>query len=274
MSYTLRRPRALTWLLIAGIGLVCATGALQLAKGESNPPLFDGVGFPDEPYRYVAPPAGAVKTKVPEGTTLTKPTLGDKSNPVMELSTIEKGPQITASFRVGLLQASPTAKQITVALEPITPQAAPPNGTILGNAYSIRFTADDGKPVELADAGRYYVTMRIPQGTREAVALEVFHDGAWETLRTTQTGADVYAANVSVQGDLAPVLVTSGDTSLAAAAGSGGSGGLIIALVVGLCVVVGVVVFTIRTRQLRDAALAQPPGDQVSNDVGSSGSSN
>ena len=264
------RRSGTTWALLLGVALAATSALLQFSHHTSTPPLYDGVGFPDEPYRYVSPPPGALATKPPHSADARVAVLADHTNDALTLTTDEKGPQVSLSLRVGVLRASATAKRISVSIQPTTSEKPPSNGSILGNAYAIAFAAEDLSPIEINGPARYSVSMRIPQGTRESVALELLDQttGGWQTLRTTQTGGDIYAALVPQPGILAAVLVTGGDTSLAVAAGSGGSAGIIVAIVISVVVIVGVLVLTARTRALREAASAQPPRDEVGDDMG------
>ena len=260
------------WALLLGAAAVLATSSYLLVPGGS-PPLYDGVGFPDEPYRYLHPPGGSIATKPPAGASTVVALLGDGSNTAVTLQTAEKGPQIALAFRLGLLQAPSGARTITVKVDPVDPVSAPDNGEILGNTYRASFTGSNGKPATITGVGTYSAAVRIPQGTRSAVAIELYTGGAWTTLRTTQTGSDVYTAPVPAAGDLAAVLIASGaDSSLAAKAGKSGSQSVLVVLGIAVLVSAGVVIFTIRvSRTARAAASAQPPGDEISGDVSSGG---
>src|SRR5437868_4317124 len=53
-SYRAGHARMSRAWLAGGAALVAAMSAL----GTGGPPVYDGIGQPDEPYRYVAPPPG------------------------------------------------------------------------------------------------------------------------------------------------------------------------------------------------------------------------
>lgn len=249
------------------------TGSYLLGA-ESSPPLYDGVGFPDEPYRYLHPPAGALVTKPPAGASEVVALLGDGSNNATTLQTAEKGPQIALALRLGLLQAPPGSRSLTISVTPVEPVSSPDNGEILGNVYRVRFTAPGGKPATVSGAGTYSAAVRIPQGTRSAVALELHANGSWTTLRTTQTGSDVYTAPVPSAGDVTAVLIASGaDSSLAAKAGKSGSQSVLVVIGIAALVAAGVVIFTIRASRNPRSASAQPPGEEIGRDVGGGGGS-
>ena len=55
----------LFWVVGAVVRMLVAAALLGLGwllTPRTAPPLYDGVGFPDEPYRFVVAPAGAPKT--------------------------------------------------------------------------------------------------------------------------------------------------------------------------------------------------------------------
>lgn len=259
-------------MFLAAVALLA--GGSYLVAPMDTPPLYDGVGFPDEPYRYVDPPTGAIVTKPPAPVAVKVQVLGDGSNPAVALQTVEKGPQVALSLRLGLLQAPSGADAITVTIAPIRASTPPPNGQILGNTYRVSFTASRGGAAAVSGDGTYSIAMRIPQGTRDPVAMELFRDGVWTTLRTTQTGSDVYTAAAPGAGEIAPVLLSAGsDSSLAAKAGKGSSQAVLVVLGVVLLAAAGVVVFTMKVRRIPAMVSAQPPSDEVSGDVGNRGSS-
>ena len=83
-------------LAILGIGWALAP--------RSAPPLYDGVGFPDEPYRFVVQPDGAPDTKAATVATGTTQVIGGKAGAI-HANSAEQAPQVAFLIPVGRLHA-------------------------------------------------------------------------------------------------------------------------------------------------------------------------
>jgi hypothetical protein len=96
--------------------------------------LCDGIGFPDEPYRYVAPPAGYRHTPRPTGALAT--VLGGKNGSTADLEEMstETSPQVEVFVSKTGLTGPPYARSFQVRADPIAPMAAGVDGV------GIRFT--------------------------------------------------------------------------------------------------------------------------------------
>ena len=89
-------------------------------------PIYDGVGAPDEPYRYVSVPAGiAIRTKPPTAAKVSVPVDNGVAS-VIELATSEQGPQAEADIVDQSLTVPPAAAStgpttLTAILTPLAP---------------------------------------------------------------------------------------------------------------------------------------------------------
>jgi hypothetical protein len=197
-------------------GLLLATAlALTVAWLTTNSPvpIYDGIGAPDEPYRYVSPPAGdKVRTQPPTSAAATaRVTRGIAG--VMELYTIEQGPQAQA-FLVGQsLTVKPAPgtsavpSSITATLTPLAPDSGPAGPRIDGNIY--RLSWDAGlSTTQYRNEGADQVLLRAVRGPppKATFLFRPSSADSWRRLPTNLAGADVYAAMLQGQGDYALTL--------------------------------------------------------------------
>ncbi len=134
-----RRPRRLVAALTAArvarpAGAVVAALVLLtigwLLAPRFAPPIYDGVGFPDEPYRFVVPPSDAKTHKAPTTATAQIPvTKGTAAAAV--LNSAEQAPQVAVLIPTGRLQAPAGPDSIVLHAAPVHPVRTP-SGTICG----------------------------------------------------------------------------------------------------------------------------------------------
>src|SRR3954451_17434124 len=120
--------------------MVAVLAAWMLAP--ASVPVFDGIGQPDEPYRYVDPPATAKTTKQPTTATVSVPVRNGRS--VAEFAnSAESGPQISVYIPPGALEVPAGATSITITATPLAPKAPlPTDGDIVTNVYQVTARAD------------------------------------------------------------------------------------------------------------------------------------
>lgn len=240
------RP-ALRWSLIATAALVLAAALAPAAL-----PIYDGIGNPDEPYRYVNPPPG-YRTTQPPATATAKLTVSTGRTPSVQINTAEYGPQLALFLPPGALAPPVGATSVTVTAAPtMPPHASPSDGTIVGNVYRITATAPGGT-VDLIGFGNdaAVLDMRAPTAQQPGPVFEHFDNGRWTSYETVRIGNDVYRTRADALGDWALVRRT------AASAGSG-SRSLTLSLAggLGVCGLV-LAVFAIRRNRTRG------PGSEV-----------
>jgi len=205
---------------------VLAVAAVMLLRPVSSPPLYDGVGFPDEPYRYVNPPAGTNKTP-PVTPAKAEVRVGlDGVVPTLKGLSAEQGPQIAFQIDSGNLVAPKGTKTLTgQAVAGPDPAVPPPLGTLASNTYTLTVTADvPGEPT-LAAGKTLIINMRNVKATNDAVVLELFKDGAWSQVATTRVGVDIYAAELDTLGQFALVQLPTGTQPTVTPTGPGPANG-------------------------------------------------
>ena len=200
-----------------------ATAALLTAwlLAPAAVPIYNGIGNPDEPYRWVKPPATAKTTKTPTGAHKVVPAAGGLSAAAFA-NTSESGPQLSLYLPPGALKAPSGATTIDVTVEPLAPQAPlPTDGTIVTNVYRLTATAD-GQQAPVVGTGRSEpsLQMRSPDARQPGPVFEHRTATGWQKMRTIRVGTDIYQSQAPALGDWALVQLTSPSS----AAGSGGSG--------------------------------------------------
>jgi hypothetical protein len=183
-------------------------------------PIYDGIGNPDEPYRYVAPPQGYQKTKPPTVDRAVIAVRGGHTGAGFANSG-EQAPQISIYTPAAAFDVPAAATSVTVVATPEAPKPPLPRaGTIWSNVYDITATAD-GQPVTLSPLKQRQPTiqMRAPTGQQPAPVFEHFGNGVWTQFPTTRVGVDVYQVSpVPALGKWALVRLAHPPT----AAGTGG----------------------------------------------------
>jgi hypothetical protein len=243
MVVAVTRSRGTGLLLIALVLL----GLGWWVAPRSAPPLYDGVGFPDEPYRFVVEPNGATATKAPTTATrvvpVTRGTAGAAS-----LASAEQAPQVSVLIPTGRLQAPAGAKQIMLRAAPVQPVQAPTGGYLWSNVYDLEatdphVTMRDGNPPAT-------ITLRAATAQRPYPTIERFADGTWTKVKTVPIGTDIYQAELPSLGRYAVVGTSPLDLTKKSATTYTG---IIIAGVAGLIVVV-LIVIGVRRRSRRRPA--------------------
>ena len=225
---------------MSGLAVLFATAALAPAAV----PIYDGIGNPDEPYRYVKPPANAQTTKPPTTASIVVPIHGSTS--VAEYAnTAENGPQLSLYLPLGALVAPSGVSSVTVTATPQAPSAPlPTDGTIVSNVYRLSAQAG-GKDVPIVGTGKKEPTlqMRAPSSRQPGPVFEHRTSSGWKREQTIRVGVDVYQSQVPVLGDWALVQLTSDATSTSSGPGINWgflAGGIALLVVAGLIVVVRV----------------------------------
>jgi hypothetical protein len=196
------------WLLAAATSL----GAVWMF-GSSSVPLYDAGQFPDEPYRYVAPPPHYQHTPAPTRASFTANVAGG-TNPATYVNTEEIGPQASLYVPVGALHVRPGVHKVTLTVTPVAPdgESVPPDGVIVGNVYRLATTSDEGDSLQpRVSAPTPVLTLRAPTAQQPGPRLEHRAASGWQpSPRTLRVGKDLYESAVPVFGDWALVQVRRG----------------------------------------------------------------
>ncbi|HEY2004536.1 MAG TPA: hypothetical protein VGH44_05485 [Candidatus Saccharimonadia bacterium] len=184
------------WLFVSGLAIL-ATALI----GPRVVPLYDGVGFPDQPYQFVAgggqtntPPSPAEQT-VPES---------DLSQFGAALQSLEFGPQVRVNFDAQSITLPDGATEVKLTATPEAPTDQPSPGTIAGNVYLISADSTPGPPSVSNQHAQVF--LRLPQNVSlktPPVMIYRTPGGKWKQLDTTQVGSDVYEATFNGWGEYA-----------------------------------------------------------------------
>lgn len=162
-------------------------------------PLYDGVGFPDEPYRYVGKSDTATATSVNQTVFVS-----DLNQYGAAASSQESGPQISLYFQQKSVIMPSGASSFSVKAIPEAPTDQPAPGSIAGNVYTVSASSKSGAP--RFDNSKSALFMRLP-GDKPAYKIAVVYrpgdSGSWQTLATTKTGSDVFKAGFHGPGQYA-----------------------------------------------------------------------
>jgi hypothetical protein len=210
-------------LLLVALGRVLSPAAV---------PVYDGLGAPDEPYRYVAPPAGAARTAAPTAGVASSPVVAGVSSYGMSVTSAEQGPQVSVFVPPKALAA--TGRTVRATATPLAPTDQPPGARIDGNVYDVAFLA--AGPVTLTpQAALAEISLRATTARQPGPVFE--HRAAagrpWVQLQTTRAGTDVYAASFRAPGQYAlAFLATAKSRHASSSAPLLVGGGLLLLIVV------------------------------------------
>ncbi len=224
--------------------LVAAAAALATAwiATPHAIPLYDGIGVPDEPYRYVTPPAGYQKTPAPSTATMTVPAAnGVSTGDGFYVNTKEQSPQFGVFLSPGSLTGPAGTKQLTITVTPQAPQGGTSGGPVDGNVYHVALLADGAATAKVADNAKDSLVTLI-RATSAKVANAVIYyrpaNGSWTALPSERGGTDSFQAYFQGAGDYAIVVAKAG--------GSSSHTGLIIVLIAGVLVAMAAAIVLIR----------------------------
>lgn len=216
----------------AVVAVLLAAGWLV---GPGGVPLYDGLGVPDEPYRFV-PPRGDDARQATTAQIVLELTAGRNPGGLVAISA-EAGPQVTV-YAPPQAFAVPRAGsgQLVVRAEAIALERPSPGGELESNVYRLTLTSNAGPVTLRPEAQPPLITLRgvTPDSPVPVVMQHRTAAGqGWRPLPTRKVGLHSFTADIPGAGEY--VLVRSG-----AAARDGDGAGLLPALV--LAGVLGVAV--------------------------------
>jgi hypothetical protein len=236
--------------LLAVAALVVAWLAVPAAV-----PIYDGPGFPDQPYRYVHPPAGAKSTPPPTSAHATLKVTGTGLNQTGYSNSAEIGPQVVYYVPPGAFKAPAGATTVEVSETPLAPTAPlPADGTVVGNVYRISATTANG-PVTVVGHGVNQlptINMRAPTAKQPGPVFEYrASDGTgWRRSATLRIGTDIYQTSAPVLGEYALVQLAQQPNA------SGSGGGINVGLLAAGIGVIVIVVLIVAIRLARSRRTA------------------
>jgi hypothetical protein len=246
---TSARHRRLSLLLVAAFVL-----ALGWLVAPHPVPLYDGVGMPDEPYRYVVPPSGYRSTP-PVSEARTEVDLqGGVTCCELEARSAEQGPQVAVYVPRGGLRAAGNGA-LTLIAQPVAPPAVPApvkKGKYEGNVYRVTARGPSGDAQLTPDGSRATLQLRALNGNSPGpkVWYRPNESVPWRQLPTGKVGFDIYESQFIGAGDY--VLVR----------GPGGSGSTVTVLL-GILAVPALLIVALIALRLRSG----PPADEDDEDL-------
>ena len=203
---------------------VLALAVVVLARPPHAPPLYDGLGFPDEPYRWVSAPAGSGHTAAATSASASLSIAVDGVSPSARGLSAEQGPQVAFALAAGALQLPSGGRTLAVTASPAAAPAPPPGGQVVSNLYRFASSPTPIGAVRLTAGAGVVVNLRADQATGRTVVVCAWDGRTWSQLATTQVGTDIYAARLSAFADIALVRLDPGVPVTATAASAAGNG--------------------------------------------------
>lgn len=240
--------RTWRWVVVA---LAALAGVWTLLPASL--PIYDGPGFPDEPYRYVQPPAGAKSTPAPTSAQATLKVNANGLNAAGYSNSAERGPQVVLYVPSGAMKAPDGVTSITVTETPAAPSPPlPTDGTIVSNVYRLAATTAKGDVQIVGKTENQLPTlqMRSPSAKQPGPVLEHRSVAGWQREPTLRVGQDIYQASAPALGDWALVQLTSSSTGKK----SGGVNVALLASGIAVLALVGIIVLIRRARGGREGA--------------------
>lgn len=237
-------------LLVLGIGWAIAP--------RSALPLYDGIGFPDEPYRFVQRPAGAQETEPATNARGSAAVANGTSDPLVAASA-EVAPQISLYIPKGRLATPAGTTRVTVTGVPTQPVPAGHGQYLWSNVYDVTATPSD--TAFTSHGQQATITLRAASPQRPQPHIARYVDGRWELLPTYAQGQDIYIAELTGFGKFAvlgsnPLLVSkvNGGSGGSSSKDDGGNGLVAVLVGVGVLAVVVVLFLLGRARRARAGA--------------------
>lgn len=232
---------------LRGAALSSLLGLVWLVS-PAGVPLYDGVGLPDEPYRFVPPATASARPATAASVRLR--VVGGVNDGGLIANSAEQGPQVSVYAPPQAFATTTAATSLTVSATPVTPTPPEPPGERSSNSYLLRFVAA-GLPATLRpQAQAPTITMRVADadGPPPLFAYRPAPSEPWRALAARAVGADVYTTTVPGAGEY--VLVRSAPAPSARAPGRGLPALGLAAGAVGVLLLVAVLL-GLRRRRLR-----------------------
>jgi hypothetical protein len=173
-------------------------------------PLYDGVGFPDEPYRYVVAPSGSAHTPAASTAKATVDVQGGLNASTVYAYSAEQAPQVSVVLPGGMVATSADARSLTVTARPQAPDVQPVKGHVDGNVYAVSAATTPVGTARWAPAAgdaaqTATVTMRATTAKKPAPVF-LYRPAAgqpWRTAGGYAVGNDIYSTQFAGFGDYA-----------------------------------------------------------------------
>lgn len=180
--------------------LLLALAAVWLVN-PGNVPLYDGVGFEDEPYRYVPVRDATLPPATPAEVTLR---LVDGVNPGgLVANSLERGPQVSFFAPPQAFRVPVGATELVARAEPVVPERPAPPGILASNTYRLTFTAGGAAATLRREAQSPAITMRadLVEPPLPAFWFRGAPTEPWRRLETQRIGVDIFSTKAPAAGE-------------------------------------------------------------------------
>ncbi len=183
-------------LRLAAAALAIVT--IGLLATDQPVPIYDGLGFPDQPYRLL----GNGTRGEPIVATGTAHVGADGRSEALSARSNESGPQVVLELGAGAYRGAP-GSTIKLTATPVPTTEAPADGTPDSNTYRVVASSTAGTATQTASAAQGFVFLRAV--TVSDPPPQILHragPGApWTALPSSITGQDIVSASYAGAGD-------------------------------------------------------------------------
>jgi hypothetical protein len=180
--------------LLAALAVV----TLGWLASPSGVPVYDGVGAPDEPYKYVGrsnAPAASISASTP---------VSSGVSGSLSARSAESGPQVLVDLGSGAFAAS--TPSVTLTVTAVAGDGTDvPQGRIDGNVY--RVTATSGARLLPSALGFLFRRAAVITRPDPVVVHRATPNDAWVKVKTVRAGQDILSTPFRALGDYAVVRV-------------------------------------------------------------------
>ncbi len=180
-----------------------AAGALAIVTigflASNQPvPIYDGLGFPDQPYRLI----GNGTRGEPSVATGTANVDADGSSEPLSARSNESGPQVVFELGAGAFRGAP-GSTLTLTATPVPTTDPPSAGTADSNTYRVIASSTAGTVTQTASAAKGFVFLRAVKlsDPRPQIFRRMSVGAPWTTLPSSRTGQDIVSASYAGTGD-------------------------------------------------------------------------
>jgi hypothetical protein len=237
---------------------VAAAVGVMFLVGRSGASLYDGLGFPDEPYRYVHPPHGYSQRYAPTNARVPVSLAGGTNPHEGLISSGESGPQVGVYLPPRALVADSALTTVVVTARPVGGGRLPVDGVVNSNVYAVAFNppAATVRP-GLGTTANVSLRQAVFETVVPVMEFRASDRDAWLRLNTVQIGRDIYLGPWSGPGEYVLVQPASGTAQTRRDSDSNHQ----LVVILGFCVLVVVgALFAVRRW---GAEAGETPRDQV-----------
>ena len=184
------RPRyAAAALAIVTIGLLAT---------DQPVPIYDGLGFPDQPYRLI----GNSTRGAPSVATGTAHVGTDGRSEALSARSNESGPQVALELGAGAFKGAP-GSTIKLTASPVPNIDPPSGGTVDSNTYRVAASSTAGTPTQTPSAAQGFVFLRAIKASDPPAQIQhrTSLGAPWTALPSSRTGQDIVSAAYAGAGD-------------------------------------------------------------------------